>query len=251
MHSCYLCKYILTDNRLIGRNYNTRIRFYYPADIVQATFINIGYSIEMIFQNSLNTRKRCITRPFAQSVYSSVKSFNATQHSSQHVAHSQIIIIVRMEVKMCIRIPFLHLPHILYHLQRIQDSQCIGQHIAFDTRFLQAIHQLKHIVGRILHSIAPVFQIYVHVDILLVSIVYYVDDIRDVLFRSFFKLLRTMLQRTFTKEIDYAAAGMLYPVHRSLTVNKPQHFHLVKQIAAGCPVANHLHGFKLTVRHTR
>ena len=99
-----------------------------------------------------------------------------------------------MEIEMSIRITFLHLPHILYHLQRIQDTQRIRQHKTLDARFFQSIHQLKHVFGRILDTVAPIFQINIDGYILFVGIMHHTYDIRQMFFRCLFQLLRTMLQ---------------------------------------------------------
>ena len=95
---------------------------------------------------------------------------------------------------MSIRITFLHLPHILYHLQRIQDTQRVRQHITLDTRLLQSIHQLEYIFGRILDTVTPIFQINIDGYILFVGIMHHTYDIRQMFFRCLFQLLRTMLQ---------------------------------------------------------
>ena len=156
-----------------------------------------------------------------------------------------------MEIEVHIRIMLLHLPHIFNYLQRIQDTQSVRQHITFDTGMLQSLHELKYIFGRVLHSVAPILQIDIDSNILFIGIAHHIDDILNMFFGTFLQLLRTVFQRTFAKQVDDAATGMLYPVHRSMAVYKSQHFHFMKQIAAGCPVADHLHGFKFTVRHTR
>ena len=99
-----------------------------------------------------------------------------------------------MEIEMSIRITFLHLPHILYHLQRIQDTQRIRQHKTLDTRLFQSIHQLKYIFGGIFDTVAPIFQINIDGYILFVGIMHHTYDIRQMFFRCLFQLLRTMLQ---------------------------------------------------------
>ena len=76
MHTCHLCKDILTYNRFIGRYHNTRIRLHYPADIIQTALVDIGRRIEMIFQDGLHTCERSISSPFAQSVDGGMQSFD-------------------------------------------------------------------------------------------------------------------------------------------------------------------------------
>ncbi len=126
MDACHLGKYILTHNRLVGRNYNARVGFQHAAHIVQAAFVNVGNGIEVVFQDSLHTGKRSIAGTFAQAVDCGMQAFAATQYSSQHIAHSKVVIIMGMEVEMGMRIAFHHLAHELDNLQRIQHSQGIG-----------------------------------------------------------------------------------------------------------------------------
>ena len=130
MNACHLGKYILANNRFVGRNYDARVRFHHTAYVIQTAFVNVGNGIEVVFQDSLHTGKRSIAGTFAQTVDCGMQAFTATQYSSQHIAHSKVIIIVGMEVKVGMRIAFHHLPHKLDNLQRIQHSQCIRQHIA-------------------------------------------------------------------------------------------------------------------------
>ena len=122
MYSRYLREHIFTYNRFIGGYGDARIRFNHPADFVQTALINIGNSIEMVFQDSLHTCQRSIARTLAQTIDGSMKPFHATQHGSKHITHRQVIVIVSMEVEVGIRITLLHLPHELDHLQRIQNT---------------------------------------------------------------------------------------------------------------------------------
>ena len=185
VYPCHLCKDVLSHNRFIGRYHDSRIGFNHPADIIQTTLVYIGHSIKMIFQDCLHTCERGISRTLAQSVYRCVQPFNAAQHCCQYIAYRQIIVIVRMEIEMGLRITFFHLPHIFYHLQRIQDTQCIRQHKTLDTRIFQSIHQLEYVFGRILYAVTPVFQIDIDGYILLVSIAHHIDDLRQMFLRSF------------------------------------------------------------------
>ena len=225
MYPRYLREHIFTYNRFIGGYGNTGIRFNHPADFIQTTFVNVSDSIEMIFQNSLHTGQRCITGTFAQTVDRSMKSLRTTQHGSQHIAHCQVVVIMRMEIEVSMRIALHHLPHIFDDLQRIQHTQCIRQHIPFDIRVHQCIHHLEDILRRIFHPVAPVFQINIHLHILLIGIIHYANNILDMFFRGLSQLTCAMLQRTFAQKINDAAAGSMYPVYRRMPVYETQHLH--------------------------
>ena len=104
-----------------------------------------------------------------------------------------------MKIKMSMGISLHHLPHEFNDLQRIQHAQCIRQHIALYIGPTQCIHQLKDIFRRVFHAVTPVFQIDIHYHILLIGIIHYGQDILNMLFRSLFQLIGTMLQRTFAQ----------------------------------------------------
>ena len=251
MHPCHLRKHILTHDGLVGRNHHPRVRLHHPAHIVQPALVDVRNRIEMVLQDGLHTRQRRIAGPFTQSVDGGVQSLHTAQHGCQHIAHRQVIIVVGMKIKMRIRIALLHLAHKLNDLQRIEDAQRIGQHETADTGRHQPVHQLKHIVGRILYTVAPVFEIDIHADAQLLCIPKHLPNIRQVLLGRLLQLLRAMLQRALTQEIEHPAARPVNPVDRRAAVYKPQYLHLREQIAPLCPVADHLHRFKLPFRHPR
>ena len=225
MYSRYLREHIFTYNRFIGGYGDARIRFNHPADFIQTAFVNVSDSIEMVFQNSLHTGQRRITGTFTQTVDCGMKSLRTTQHSSQHIAHCQVVIIMRMEIEVSMRIALHHLPHIFDDLQRIQHTQCIRQHIPFDICVHQCIHHLEDILRRIFHPVAPVFQVNIHLHILFIGIIHYANNILDMFFRGLSQLTGAMLQRTFAQKINDAAAGSVYPVYRRMPVYETQHLH--------------------------
>ena len=147
------------------------------------------------------------------------------------------------------RIALHHLPHIFDDLQRIQHTQCIRQHIPFDIRVHQCIHHLEDILRRIFHPVTPVFQVNVHLHILLIGIIHYANNILDMFFRGLSQLTCAMLQRTFAQKINDAAAGSVYPVYRRMPVYETQHLHPGQQITPRRPVTYHLDCVELTVRN--
>ena len=146
MYASHLCKHTLSHNGLVGRNRHTGIRFHYPTDIIQATFIDARNGMKMVLQDSLHTGKRSITCPFSQSVDGGMQSFHPTQYSCQHITYSQIIVIVRMKIKMKVRITLLHFTHEFDNLQGIENSQSIRKHKTTDTAVAQTIYQTEYIV---------------------------------------------------------------------------------------------------------
>ena len=251
MHARHLRKHILAHNRFIGGNHDARIRLHHAAHIIQAVLVYVGNSTEMVFQDSLHAGKRCVARTFAQAVDGGVQTLAATQYGCQHVTHREVVIIVGMEVEMLIRITLHHLPHELNDLQRVQHAQCVGQHIALYVGPDQRIHQLEDIFGRILHAVAPVFQVNIHFHILHICIVHYRQDIFDMLLRRFLQLAGAMLQRPLAQQVDDAAAGGMYPVYRGMSIHETEHLYFRQHITSCRPVAYHLHRIKFPFGHPR
>ena len=133
MYASYLCKHTLSHNGLVGRNRHTRIRFHYPTDIIQTTFIDARNGMKMVLQDSLHTGQRGITGPFSQSIDGGMQSFHPTQYSCQHITYSQIIVIVRVKIKVKIWITLLHFTHEFDDLQGIENSQGVRKHKTTDT----------------------------------------------------------------------------------------------------------------------
>ena len=212
MYAGHLSKYILTYNRFVGGYHNARIRFDHTTHIIQPALIDIGYGIEMIFQDGLYTRQRSISGTFTQTVDSSMEPFYPTQHGSKHITYSQIIIIVCVKVEMCVRITLFHLPHKLNHLKRVQDTQCVGKHKPFDSGLLQCMHNPEHVFGRVLHTITPILQIYINLNIEFIGIIHYGKNVFDMFFGRFLQLAGTMFQRTFAQQINDTTSGSMNPI---------------------------------------
>ena len=146
MYASHLCKHTFSHNRFVGRNCHTGIRFHYPTDIIQATFIDARNGMKMVLQDSLHTGQRSITSPLSQPVNGGMQSFHPTQYSCQHITYSQIIVIVRMKIKMKVWITLLHFTHEFDNLQGIENSQGVRKHETTDTAVAQTIYQTEYIV---------------------------------------------------------------------------------------------------------
>ena len=166
MHTGHLRKHIVADDGLIWRNNYAAVTLYKARNIVQLILADVGAGIELVLQNHLNTRQRCITTSLAKSVHCYMQTFGSAQHCSQRVRHCQIVVVVSVEVEVCIGIALQHLTEVLDALQRIHDTQRVGQHKAANTDVAESIHQRIDIRWRLLHAVAPVFEIQIYSDAL-------------------------------------------------------------------------------------
>ena len=163
-------------------------------------------------QNGLNTGQGGIAGSLAQSVDGGMNALASAQHGGQHIGDGQVVIIVGVEVEMQVAVTLHHLPHVFYHVQRIEYAQGVGQHEALDVLLAQGVHHLVDIVRRFLHAAAPVFEINVDAYAQLVGIVNRAADIVDVFLGLLLQLIETMTQRAFTQEIDVLATALVQPV---------------------------------------
>ena len=241
MHTGHLRKHTLARNRTVGRNRDAGIAFHHPAHFVQPALVDACLCIELVFQYRLHTGQRGIPCPFAQAVDRGMDTPATAQHGSQHVGNGQVVIVMGMEVEVQARIAFHHLADVTQQIQRIQDAQRIRQHETPDFRIFQSIHQCKDIVRRMLHAIAPVFQIDVYGNAQFFGIIQRTTDVGHVLLQRFLQLVRTMVFRTLTQQIDVFTPASMNPIQRSVSVYKPQNFHPVEPPGLARPLANATH----------
>ena len=149
----------------------------------------------MVFQDGLHTGQRGISGAFAQPVDGGMQATATAQDGGQHIGDGQVVIVVGMKIEMSIGIALLHFAHKLNNLQRIENAQRIGQHEAADAGAAECIHQLEHILGRILHAVAPVFQIDIDLHVKPFGIIYHGLDVGNVLLRRLLQLVGAVLQR--------------------------------------------------------
>ena len=194
MYASYLSENILTHDRFVGGNGDTRVGLHETAHIVETLLVDGGVGSEVVTQDSLHTGQRSITRTFTQAVDSSVQALGSSRNSSIHIAHGKVVVIVGMEVEVRVRIALHHHTHKLLHLHGVEDTQGIRQHEATDTTALKPIHELEHIVGRVLHTVAPVLEIHIYRHTLLCGIGHGATNVCDMFFGSAFQLLGTMFE---------------------------------------------------------
>ena len=128
MHSSHLSEDILAYHRLVGSNGYTAVSLNKFRDIVQLFLVDVCLCEELVFKNHLHTAKRGIATTFSKTIHRHMESLTTTKNSSERVAHSKVIVVVCMEVKMNIWVALYHLAHELYYVQRVQNAKSIWQH---------------------------------------------------------------------------------------------------------------------------
>ena len=83
MDTSHLREHVLTNHRLIGCNGNAAVAFHQPTDIIQTVLMNIRLGMELVLEDYLHTRQRCITTTFTQTVHRDMQSFTSAQHRCQ------------------------------------------------------------------------------------------------------------------------------------------------------------------------
>ena len=165
------------------------------------------------------------------------------------IGHGQVIVIMRMEIKMYHGIALHHTATVLLSGIGVENSQRIGQHHALYRHRSQGIHQVKDIFGRAFHSVAPVLQINVHLHAAAHSILNGAAYIPDMLIGRLAQLRGNVLEAALAEQVHYAAAGHHYPISRAVLIHKSQHLHAAQQTVALRPLGNTLHAILLAVRY--
>ena len=250
MHACHLCEDVLSGDRLIGWYGYSAVALHQSGDLIEAAFVYGGVCLELVLQYRLNTGQRRISGTLTQSIHTGMYSPGTTQHGGQHIADGQVIVIVRMEVKMEMGEMLYHLPHVADKVKWIQYAKGVGQHEPLYAVSLQGLYQCKHILGAVLHAVAPVLQIYVDRETLLRSIFHGADDILSVLLHGLLQLSFAMLPGTLAQQVDTLAPALGYPVHAGVSVHESQHFHPRELPSLSGPSADTLYSLHLSFGDT-
>ena len=125
---------------LVGCNGNTAIAFDHATDSVELILTDVGTSVELVFQDDLDTRQWGIATALTQPIDRHMEAAGATIYGSQRVRNGQVVVVVGMEVEVGIRIALHHLAHIVDNLQRVHDTQRVGEHEAAYACVNQRIH---------------------------------------------------------------------------------------------------------------
>ena len=155
-----------------------------------------------------------------------------------------------MEIKVRVGIALNHLSEIFYALQRVHNSQRIGQHESADSNIAKRVHNLINIDGRLLHSVAPILKIQVHGDAFLSGIFHLANYIFYVFLGRFLQLLSAVFQRAFGQQINGFTTTLHNPVDALSAVDKAQHLYPFKLVNLCGIAANHANRLFLALRNT-
>ena len=155
-----------------------------------------------------------------------------------------------MEVEMGIGISFHHFAHELHTLQGVHDAERVREQEALNPGLGEHVEHLVDVVRRVLHSVAPILKIQINVHTLLKRVVNSMLDIREMLVYGLVKLVCTMLERPFGKQVDDHSSAAAYPVYGQVTVNEAQHLYPIQFAYTLCVVAYHSDSILLAMRNT-
>ena len=207
--------------------------------------------MKVVFQDGLHACQRRITCPLAQAINAGMNALTTSHNCRQNIADGQVVIIMCMEIETALRIALHHLSHETGKLYWIEDAECVGQHDALYRHLAKLVHQGKDIVGTVLHAVAPVFEIDIYADALLLSIVNRATDIAGMLFECLVQLAFTMLPAPLAKEVHALAVALHNPVHTLRLIHETEHLHPIELAILTCPTRDALHGLHLAFRDTR
>ena len=154
-----LREYVFADDRFVGRDVDARVGFHYPADVVDALLDDRITHFQVVVQHGDYARQRRIPGPFAQSVDGRMDALHSGFYGCGDVGDRQIVVVVRVEVEMQLRIAFHHVAAKSVAVVRVQHPERVGNHKAPDRLSFQRIDHLVNVVGRKTHPVRPVFQI--------------------------------------------------------------------------------------------
>ena len=125
----------------------------------------------MVVEYGLNRRYGSVACSFAESVDGSVHSAASFHDGGEDIGSSQIVVVVGMEVEVKVRIARCHHAHEGGCERRIEYAECVGQHESSDAFVLERVDECHDVVGAVLHSVRPVFEVDVDIDAELACVV--------------------------------------------------------------------------------
>ncbi len=250
MNASNLRKHALAGNGFVWRNSNTAVTLHESRHLAQTTLVNMREDMKVVVQDGLYASKRRVSCSLTQAVDTCMDAPASCSNCGKHIADSQVVIIMGMEVEAARRIALHHLSHKAGKFHWIEDSECVGQHDAFYRHLAKLVHQSKNIVGTILHAVAPVLEIEIYGESFLTGIVYGLQDIVKMFLNGFVELFLTVFLRTFSKKIKDLTPTLCYPIYREIAVNEPEHFYPLEHTCLISIATYHLHGVLLVLRHS-
>ena len=91
---------------------------------------------------------------------------NTSLNSAVDISCSKIVIVMGVEIKLEPRVATDHLMTEIIGLIWIQNTESVRQHKPFDRSVDEALHQRMNVIWRVDHSIGPVLEVNIDVNIL-------------------------------------------------------------------------------------
>ena len=181
-------------------------------------------------ERCLHRSEWSIAAAFAQAVDSYVNTLRTIADGSQRVAHSKVVVVVGMEIKVLVGEACGDILKEYARLCRCQYSEGVGKHKALDADALQGLYHVINIVGAVTHAIAPVLKIDVDAEACLLRHSHISLDVGDVLVGSLRQLMYAMVIRTLGEHVDDLAAAVGNPLYGLAVINESEHFDAVQGI---------------------
>ena len=204
----------------------------------------------MIVKNCLNRCKRSITTTLSESVDRDMNARSAFGNRSHCVAYGKVIVIMSVELETEVWESACHLTEESTRLHWSKHTEGIRQHETHDSTVLEGIYHVIDILRTVLHAIAPVLKVDVHLESLLMRIVDSLLDICNMLVRSTLELLCAMFLRTFGKEIYDRATAFRDPIDRTTAITESEYLYPIQHTRTLRIATNHLNGFLLALADT-
>ena len=246
---------ILAHNRGIGGACDTGIAFDHARQRVDALFAYLEVGLHQVVEHGHHRREGGIAGTFAQSVDRDVHSACSGFDGSRHIRHSQVVVVVGMEVEMELGPELHHLTDEEARGLGVEDAQRVGQQEPVDGQIHEMVNHAPHIVRRVLHAVAPVLEIEVDIESLLNGHVNIVADVFPMFLRRLVELVLTMAQAALGEEVDDRSSGLFDPSDGGAVVNESEnldsgevtgftrparHFRDALEFALGNPGGSHL-----------
>ena len=212
MNAGHLCEHAFAHNRFVGRHGNAAVALHEARYAEQLALIDPCGDVEVVVQNSLHARQRCVAGSFSESVHSRVNALEAAEHSCRHVGDGQVVVVVSVEVEVERRVTPAHFAEETHGRERVEHAERVGQHEAAHRLLAECIDELVDILGRVFHSVGPVFEVHIHGDAQFLGEADIPADVRDVLFRRFVELKFAVAAGAFAEQVNDAATAVLDPV---------------------------------------
>ncbi len=100
MHAGTLREHKLTHHRHVVRNMYAAVQLHLTAHLEQAALIEPRLHAHLVLEHGQHAAQRCIAGPLAQTVHRHVHALDTGLDSRIDIGHSQVIVIMCVEIKM-------------------------------------------------------------------------------------------------------------------------------------------------------